>query len=60
MIKMLIANDITNTASKRVCEKLGARFVRTVRLPEWTDLYKDGHRSSNIFELEINLSGFNK
>ena len=53
MIKLLITNNVTNTASKRVCEKLGARFVRTVRLPEWTDLYKSGSRFNNIYEWSV-------
>jgi len=50
MSKLIITNDITNAPSKRVCEKLGARFVRTVRLPERSDLYERGQRLSNIFE----------
>jgi len=50
MTKLLITNNITNTASQRVCEKLRARFVRIVRLPEWHDLYKNGARFANIFE----------
>jgi len=54
MTKLLITNNVTNTASRRVCEKLGARLVREVRLPEWTDLYKEGQRFSNIFEWDIN------
>ena len=53
MVKLLITNNITNTASRRVCEKLGSRFVRTARLPEWTDLYKEGQRFSNIFEWSV-------
>lgn len=53
MKKLLITNIHTNTASRRVCEKLGARFVRRARLPEWIDLYKDGGRFVNIFELEV-------
>jgi len=53
MIKLLITNNITNHASMRVCEKLGARFVRVARLPEWTDLYKSGQRFSNIYEWNI-------
>ena len=53
MTKLLITNNVTNTASRRVCEKLGAQFVRTVRLPEWTDLYKDGLRYNNIYELSV-------
>jgi RimJ/RimL family protein N-acetyltransferase len=53
MIKLLITNNVTNAASRRVCEKLGLRLIRTVRLPEWSDLYKDGQRYSNLFEWSI-------
>jgi ribosomal-protein-alanine N-acetyltransferase len=53
MIKLLITNNVTNAASKRVCEKLDARLVRTVRLPEWTDLYKEGSRFNNIYEWSV-------
>ena len=51
MVKLLITNNVTNHASIRVCEKLGARLVRIVRLPEWCELYKEGQRFSNIFEI---------
>ena len=50
MTKLLIANDRENTASIRVCEKLGARLVRAVALPEWHDLYQRGGRFSNVYE----------
>ena len=53
MEKLLITNDIDNTASKRVCEKLGARLVRVARLPEWHDLYIRGGRFSNIYEWNV-------
>ena len=53
MKKLLITNDYSNAASRRVCEKLGARLVRCGRLPEWHDLYKDGRRFWNIFEWSI-------
>lgn len=53
MTKLLITNNPTNTASRRVCEKLGARFVRVARLPQWTDLYKGGQQFSNIFEWSV-------
>jgi RimJ/RimL family protein N-acetyltransferase len=53
MTKLLITNNVANDASRRVCEKLGARLLREVRLPEWTDLYKGGQRFENIFELEL-------
>ena len=53
MTKLIITNEHTNTASRRVCEKLGARFIRTARLPEWNDLYQEGNRYENIFEWGI-------
>ena len=53
MTKLLITNDISNNASRRVCEKLGARFIREACLPEWNDLYKEGQRFSNIFEWSL-------
>ena len=50
MQTLLITNNHINTASVRVCEKLGTRFIRTARLPEWHDLYKQGQRFVNIYE----------
>jgi len=34
-------------------EKLGTRFVRVARLPEWHDLYKAGQRLVNIYEWSV-------
>ncbi|MCL2405340.1 MAG: GNAT family N-acetyltransferase [Defluviitaleaceae bacterium] len=53
MEKLLITNNVTNTASARVCEKLNARLVRMIRLPEWTSLYQEGQRYVNIYEWSI-------
>ena len=53
MKKLLITNNHTNVASRRVCEKLGARHVRIARLPEWHDLYIEGQRFVNIYELNV-------
>lgn len=53
MKKVLITNSPANIASRRTCEKLGARFIRTARLPEWHDLYKEGERFVNIFEWSV-------
>jgi hypothetical protein len=50
---LLITNDQSNHASIRVCEKLGAKLIRTAPLPEWHDLYKEGQRFSNIYEWRI-------
>jgi len=53
MTKLLITNHLHNEASRRVCEKLGLRLIRTARLPEWHDLYKDGQRFVIIYEWDI-------
>jgi len=53
MTTLLITNNYTNAASQRVCEKLEAHLVRTARLPEWHDLYKEGRRFSNIYEWSV-------
>ncbi len=53
MKKLLITNIQTNTASRRVCEKLGARHVRLIRIPQWHDMYKEGNRFVNIFEWAV-------
>ena len=53
MQKLLITNIPANQASRRVCEKLGARLVRLARLPEWHDLYREGKRHVNIFEWNV-------
>ena len=39
---------IRTQLSRRVCKKLGVRFLRKARLPEWTYLYKEGQRFLNI------------
>jgi predicted acetyltransferase len=53
MKKLLITTNHTNVSSMRVCEKLGARLVRVATLPQWHDLYKDGQRYQNIYELSV-------
>ena len=57
MTKLLITNEDGNAASYRVCEKLGARFVRTAQLPHWHDMYEEGHRYMNIFEWDLDNHG---
>lgn len=42
-----------NIGSRCTCEKLGAKFIRVARLPEWHDLYKEGQRFVNIFEWSL-------
>lgn len=53
MQNAIITNDVGNTASRRVCEKLGLTLLRKTELPEWTELYKDGMREVNVFEWRL-------
>lgn len=48
-----ITNDRDNHASRRVCEKLGAVLLRVAKLPEDTELYREGRRYENIFVWDI-------
>ena len=51
--KLIITNDPMNTASKRVCEKVGGKLVRIATLPEWHSLYIGGQRLINIYEIDV-------
>ena len=53
MTVLYITNAVANRASRRVCEKLGLRFVREAAIPPWHDLYERGHRFSNIYEWRL-------
>jgi len=53
MVKLLITNDDGNIASYRICEKLGAKFIRKAELPDWHDMYEEGYRHMNIFEWDL-------
>lgn len=49
--KLMITNTPSNKASARVCEKVGAKLVRVAKLPSWTEMYKEGDRYKNIYEI---------
>lgn len=53
MKRILITNNYTNIASKRTCERLGAKLIRVAVVPQWHDLYEEGNRLENIFEWTI-------
>ena len=53
MTKALITNNPENHASRRVCEKLGAKLLRIVKIPKSHALYEAGDRYKNIFEWDI-------
>jgi len=53
MEKLIITNNPANTASRRVCEKLGARLKCIAHLPKWHNMYEEGYRFVNIFEWSL-------
>lgn len=46
---LIITNEYNNYASFRVCEKIGAKYLRTVKLPEDNEMRRDGDEAKNIF-----------
>ena len=48
----LITNEVTNAASRRVCEKMGARFLCQADVPEDHEMYQTGSRKINVFAFD--------
>jgi len=51
--KIIITNEYMNKASRRVCEKIGAKLVRIAPLPAWHELYIEGQRFVSIYEVDF-------
>ena len=49
----LITNETGNAPSRRVCEKLGARFLCRADIPEDNEMYQKGCRRVNVFALDL-------
>ena len=48
----LITNDVENAASRRVCEKIGARFLCQTDVPPDHEMYRKGSHRVNIYALD--------
>ena len=48
----LITNDVGNASSRRVCQKLGARFLCQLGVPKNHEMYPKGARWVNVFALD--------
>ncbi len=48
-----ITNDISNLSSKRVCEKVGAKFIGVRELPLDNEMRKSGETHVNIFLIKL-------
>jgi len=57
--KVLITNEARNLASRRVCEKLGAKLIRIAPLPEWHEMNGEtrfpGPRRECIWEYNVTV-----
>ena len=49
----LITNETGNAPSRRVCEKLGARFLCKIDVPKDNEMYPKGARWVNVFALDV-------
>lgn len=47
---LLITCDPSNGASKRVCERAGAKFIERATIPERHQMYQEGKREVLVFE----------
>ena len=52
MRSALITNDVDNAASRRVCEKTGARFLCRIDVPQDHEMYQKGSRRVNVYALD--------
>lgn len=52
--EVYITNDVSNLASRRVCEKVGAKFLGAKDLPLNHEMRKEGKSRVNIFLIKIN------
>ena len=54
MNKIIIVNGLDNYASKRVCEKVGARLLKICEVPKYLcDVEDENERLKNVWELKI-------
>ncbi|MCL2813954.1 MAG: GNAT family N-acetyltransferase [Oscillospiraceae bacterium] len=53
--KMFVTADHADKASRRVCEKIGARLVRIAELPPRHELYAKGGLFECVYELDAGL-----
>ena len=48
----LITNEVTNHASRRVCEKINARWLCQTDVPQDHEMYQTGSRQVNVFAFD--------
>ena len=53
MRRLIITCDPGNTASRRTCELFGAKYIETVILPHYSEMYLAGSREKEIYEKNL-------
>jgi len=53
MKQLIITCNPDNTPSRRTCERLGARYIETVKLPRGNALYQQGDREKCRYILDL-------
>ncbi len=56
MRSAIITNNVENAASRRVCEKIGARFLCQIDIPPEHEMYQKGSRRVNVFAFDARES----
>ena len=52
MRSAIITNNVENTASRRVCEKIGARYLCQIDIPVDHEMYQKGSRRVNVYAMD--------
>lgn len=50
---ILINCEPNNVASNKICRLLGAKFIKTLDIPETHEMYLEGKRQMNVYKVEI-------
>ena len=50
---VIITCDPSNKASSRTCELAGGRYLETVPVPEWHNMYEEGSRQVMVYRFDL-------
>ena len=50
---VIITCDPDNKASSKTCELAGGQLVETATVPEWHNMYEEGHRQAMVYRFDL-------
>lgn len=50
---VIITCDPSNRASSRTCELAGGQYLETASVPEWHNMYDEGHRQVMVYRFDL-------